>query len=155
LAEKQHFKNLPLSGTTPYYTGFINDKDSSLDSHDIHYVFVPCITSPETKPFLLWTMGGPGASVLSFWYFFNGPLSKDQAGLSINPYSFNKFANVVILEYPYGVGYSMNTAQNDKQFTHIKNLKKQYKRYLRVVKKFFRKYHQYKENKIWFGGDSQ
>jgi hypothetical protein len=157
IAHGQKFLPMPLNYGGDFHTGIINDKQESYGlsmPHPIHYMFIPCEKNPETAPFLFWSMGGPGASVLSFWYYFNGPLRKSMGGLPRSPYGFNKFANLVVLEYPYGIGFSLESMKKGKGHTPIKHLHLQYKRYLKVLTKFFEKFDSYGKNKIWLGGDS-
>jgi hypothetical protein len=79
IAHGQKFLPMPLNYGKDFHTGMINDKQESDGlsmPHPIHYMFIPCEKNPETAPFLFYSMGGPGASVLSFWYYFNGPLRR-------------------------------------------------------------------------------
>jgi len=77
------------------------------------YVFQEAEEAPASKPVLLWSNGGPGASsafgMLTEW----GPLqlsteslAYDPPRLFYNPYAWTKFFNVVILNGPAPVGYS-------------------------------------------------
>jgi len=157
VAYGQHFIPMPLNSAPDFHTGVFDSKSDSYGlghAHPIHYMFIPADNNPETAPFLFWSMGGPGASVLSFWYYFNGPLRKSYAGLPKSPYAFNKFANVVVLEYPYGEGYSLDRMKKGLKHTPIKHLHLQYRRYLRVMARFFKTFPKYSKNKIWLGGDS-
>ncbi|VDK68119.1 unnamed protein product, partial [Cylicostephanus goldi] len=69
------------------------------------------LVDPATAPLLLWLNGGPGSSSLEGLFFENGPfrIGKDGFTVTSNPYSWNKFANVLYLESPVGVGYSYST----------------------------------------------
>lgn len=80
--------------------------------------------TPSTDPLLLWLNGGPGCSsvggepVYSFRLIQylglieeNGPFHVADFGNTVylNKYAWNKFANVLFLESPAGVGYSYST----------------------------------------------
>merc|ERR1712166_846093 len=54
-----------------------------------------------------WFNGGPGASSLAGLFSENGPiLLNDQMQLVQNPYSWNKQANVLYVEFAPGIGFS-------------------------------------------------
>ena len=115
IAYGQKFIPMPLNSNPDFKTGVFDSKEEAYGlnghAHPIHYMFIPADKNHETAPFIFWHMGGPGASVLSFWYYFNGPLRRTMAGIPKNPYAFNTFANIVVLEYPYGIGYSVDRAK--------------------------------------------
>ncbi len=58
-------------------------------------------------------IGGPGCSGLLGFFTEQGPfLPNEKGGLDANEYSWNKFANMVFIEQPAGVGFS--TTGTDK-----------------------------------------
>ena len=60
------------------------------------------------------TNGGPGCSGLYGMGFENGPFLAQQDGtLRFNPMSWNRFATVVWIEQPAGVGFSYSSNPND------------------------------------------
>jgi len=64
--------------------------------------------SPLDDPLLLWTNGGPGCSGLIGFLTENSPFRPTAAGnLTLNPYAWNGLANMVYVEQPVGVGYSV------------------------------------------------
>ena len=71
--------------------------------------------SPETKPWLLWLNGGPGCSSLGGMFTELGPFVVDASmNVTLNPWSWNKLANVIFVEQPAGVGFSFpNAPAND------------------------------------------
>uniref|UniRef100_A0A8R1DZS5 Carboxypeptidase n=1 Tax=Caenorhabditis japonica TaxID=281687 RepID=A0A8R1DZS5_CAEJA len=119
------------------YSGFLD----GLLGHKLHYWLVESEKNPENAPLLLWLNGGPGSSSLMGLFEENGPfrISKDGNTLLRNPYSWNKFANVLYLESPIGVGFSYaanntNTAYNDnntaqENYAALKNFFKSYPKY--------------------------
>lgn len=67
-------------------------------------------------PLVLWLNGGPEASSIAYGASEEiGPLRihKDASSLYLNKYAWNKFANLLFLESPVGVGFSYtNTTSN-------------------------------------------
>jgi hypothetical protein len=84
----------------------------------LHYWYFEATESPETKPLLLWLNGGPGCSSLAGMWVENGPFVLDKdLNISLNPYSWNKVANVLYLEQPAGVGFSYPAMKTNDQIT--------------------------------------
>ena len=80
----------------------------------IHYWLVEAEASPETAPLVFWTNGGPGCSGLIGFMTEQGPFRPDSDGnLMLNPYAWNKIANMVFLEQPVGVGFSYSNVNDD------------------------------------------
>ncbi|CAJ0932205.1 unnamed protein product, partial [Mesorhabditis belari] len=77
----------------------------------MHYWFVESQNAPATDPFLVWFNGGPGCSSFAGAFEELGPfyVNRDGESLYENVYAWNKFANVLFLESPIGVGFSYNT----------------------------------------------
>ena len=71
---------------------------------------------PEEKPLVLWLNGGPGCSSLGGMFTELGPFVLDaNLNITLNPYSFNRVANILFLEQPAGVGFSYpNVPANDE-----------------------------------------
>uniref|UniRef100_A0A8C6K6G5 Carboxypeptidase n=1 Tax=Nothobranchius furzeri TaxID=105023 RepID=A0A8C6K6G5_NOTFU len=82
----------------------------------LHYWFVTSQRDPTKDPVVLWLNGGPGCSSLDGFLSENGPfhVNNDGATLYENEFSWNKYANVLYLESPAGVGYSYSDDQNYK-----------------------------------------
>ena len=52
---------------------------------------------PKNSPLVLWLTGGPGCSSMQALFEENGPyFIQEDLSLTINPYSWNNFANVII-----------------------------------------------------------
>uniref|UniRef100_A0A1A7XN05 Carboxypeptidase n=1 Tax=Iconisemion striatum TaxID=60296 RepID=A0A1A7XN05_9TELE len=79
----------------------------------LHYWFVTSQHDPMKDPVVLWLNGGPGCSSLDGFLSENGPfhVNNDGATLYENVFSWNKYANMLYLESPAGVGYSYSDDQ--------------------------------------------
>lgn len=81
---------------------------------NMHYWMVESQRDPATDPIAFWTNGGPGCSGLFGFLTENGPFMTHDADLqlSLNPYSWNKIANMVFIEQPCGVGFSYSDQED-------------------------------------------
>lgn len=71
---------------------------------------------PESRPLILWLNGGPGCSSVAYGAAEEiGPLHilPDGKNLYLNPYAWNKLANLLFLESPAGVGFSYSNSSVD------------------------------------------
>ncbi|CAB3404007.1 unnamed protein product [Caenorhabditis bovis] len=143
--------NLPGSPNVNFnqYSGYYNVGEKK--NHMLHYWFVESQGNPATDPVLVWLTGGPGCSGLSALLTEWGPynVNADGATLSINPYSWNKYASILTLEAPAGVGYSYatdnNIATGDDQ-TASENWE--------ALVQFFKEFPQYAKNDFYVTGES-
>eukprot|EP00928_Gymnodinium_smaydae_P025435 TRINITY_DN20253_c0_g2_i1.p1 TRINITY_DN20253_c0_g2~~TRINITY_DN20253_c0_g2_i1.p1 ORF type:complete len:642 (-),score=61.89 TRINITY_DN20253_c0_g2_i1:59-1933(-) len=85
------------------FSGFLDD---GLGGR-LHYWLVESEGDSSSDPVALWLNGGPGSSSLMGYLTELGPyiISAD-GGLFYNPFTWAKFANVIFLEAPAGVGFS-------------------------------------------------
>ena len=69
---------------------------------------------PSTDPLVYWTNGGPGCSGLIGLLAEQGPFrpARDKS-VALNPYRWNRIANVIFVEQPCGVGYSYSNHPGD------------------------------------------
>jgi len=80
----------------------------------LHYWFVESTGSPENDPLAFWTNGGPGCSGLIGFMTEQGPFKPNEdLSLSLNPYAWNKVANMVFIESPVSVGFSYTDNKDD------------------------------------------
>jgi len=94
-----------------HFSGYLN----ATQDHQLFYWYHEAISAPSEKPLVLWLNGGPGCSSLGGMFTELGPFVVDQSlKVTLNPYSFNKAANVIFIEQPAGVGFSYpNVPAND------------------------------------------
>eukprot|EP00742_Colponemidia_sp_Colp-10_P000888 GILJ01000964.1.p1 GENE.GILJ01000964.1~~GILJ01000964.1.p1 ORF type:complete len:556 (-),score=84.06 GILJ01000964.1:375-2042(-) len=74
--------------------------------HHLFYWFFESQGSP-TDPLLIWLNGGPGCSSMEGLFEELGPLKVDaNLQVSMNPYTWNKHANMLFVDQPAGTGLS-------------------------------------------------
>jgi serine carboxypeptidase-like clade 2 len=139
----------PYSG--PLYSGYLKLKDPR---KQLHYLFLESQSNPREDPVVLWLNGGPGCSSLLGWAQEHGPASfgEDSDKFGLNPYSWNKEANVIYLESPTNVGFSVNTSQNPDDLYTDDIVSGQEN--LQAMIEFFRKYPSFKNNDFYISGES-
>ena len=114
--------SLPLYGAPPtkMYSGYLDAKGpkeapgcaTSEKVCQLHYWLAEAEQNPASAPVVLWLNGGPGSSSVLGMLQEQGPLIINATGgLTHNPYSWTKVANLVVLESPTGVGYSYCSTQ--------------------------------------------
>lgn len=159
LSNSQKFKTFDIPVNKHQQTGFIHDisDPNSKKYHKLFYIFSPCLYEPENKPVIFWSMGGPGASILAFYFLLGGPIRQSNSmGWKANPWSWNQFANIVMLDYPYGTGYSYRTKSSVKiKQARYKHMNRMPKRWNKFVESWFQKHPEYlAKNDFYYAGDS-
>lgn len=92
------------------FSGYLNLNNSK----NIHYWLVESEVNSETAPIVFWTNGGPGCSGLIGFMTEQGPFRPDSnKNIQPNQWAWNKFANIVFLEQPVGVGFSYSDNKVD------------------------------------------
>jgi cathepsin A (carboxypeptidase C) len=137
-----------LEFATSTYSGYLDvNADKSL-----HYVFVESKSENAAKdPVLIWFNGGPGCSSLLGFFQENGPVVVDDNGTVYeNPHPWNERANVLYIESPAGVGYSI--ARTEEAMNH--NDMSQSEDAFAALEQFYIKYPEYKENELFVSGES-
>nr|XP_054920687.1 lysosomal protective protein-like [Dermacentor andersoni] len=130
-----------------HYSGFLN----AAEGRQLHYWFMESQRSPSDDPVLLWMNGGPGCSSLIGATMELGPFRIDPLGvkLTINPFSWNKIANVIFLEAPAGTGYSYDPtgsiSTDDNKATEDN---------YQAIQDFFSKFPQFRKNEFYVTGES-
>ena len=97
-----------------HFSGYLPTKDQK----QLFYWYHEAVRTPNEKPVVLWLNGGPGCSSLGGMFTELGPFVIDQNyNISLNPFSWNKVANILFLEQPAGVGFSYPNTPADDQTT--------------------------------------
>ncbi|KAG5448137.1 Lysosomal protective protein [Clonorchis sinensis] len=130
-----------------HYSGYLS---GTTENTQHHYWLVEAEEFPEKKPLILWLNGGPGCSSLLGLMTENGPFLVQRDGLlDYNPYSWNRFANVLYLESPGGVGFSYVKDGNlttDDDMTSLTNY--------HAMLSFMEKFPKYKGRDFYITGES-
>ncbi|KAG7389970.1 hypothetical protein PHYPSEUDO_009228 [Phytophthora pseudosyringae] len=97
-----------VCGDTKNEAGYVK----LVNKEDDHYFywFFESRSSPATDPLVLWLTGGPGGSGLFALLAENGPCSiEPDLSTKLNPYAWNRNANVIWLDQPTGTGFSFGS----------------------------------------------
>ncbi|RYG68167.1 S10 family peptidase [archaeon] len=129
----------------------------------LHYWFIESTKNPASDPVVLWLNGGPGSSSLIGLLTENGQVVTNDNSLTekvdgipqvfLNTYAWSKYANVVYLESPKGVGFSYcegATKNSDCVNTDESTAQDAYE----FLANFFASYPEYKANKFFITGES-
>ena len=104
---------------------------------NIHYWLVEAEQDANLKPLVFWTNGGPGCSGLIGFLTEQGPFRPTADGeIQMNPYAWNKVANMVFLEQPVGVGFSYSNVEDDYKIGDDQAAKDNLATILGLIEKF-------------------
>ena len=93
------------------YSGYLNVSDTK----SLHYTFASSMDNPEKDPIIIWFNGGPGCSSMLGMMQELGPIVLDDGEdyFKTNPHPWNERANVLFIESPAGVGWSVAGTEAD------------------------------------------
>jgi carboxypeptidase C (cathepsin A) len=133
---------------TDTYSGYLKVTDTK----SLHYTFATSMDSPDKDPIIIWFNGGPGCSSMLGMMQELGPIVIDDGEdyLKTNPHPWNERANVMFLESPAGVGWSVAGTKQDLSTNDMI----QSQDALEAVKKFFAKFPEYLKNEVFVSGES-
>ncbi|XP_065616944.1 serine carboxypeptidase-like 29 [Quercus suber] len=123
-----------------HYAGYITVNEDA--GRALFYWFIEATKDPDSKPLVLWLNGGPGCSSIAYGEAEEiGPfhIKPDGKTLYLNPYSWNKVANLIFLDSPVGVGFSYSKNSSD-----VLNNKKKKKKTILVPPNVLSRY------SLWF-----
>ncbi|KNA13847.1 hypothetical protein SOVF_112940 [Spinacia oleracea] len=134
------------------YSGYVTVDKSA--GKALFYWLTESPSNPESKPLLLWLNGGPGCSSIAYGSAEEiGPfhIRNDGKSLYLNPYSWNKEANLLFLESPVGVGFSYSNRSSDLYtLGDSRTAKDAYK----FLVRWFNRFPQYKHREFYIAGES-
>lgn len=136
----------PMS--TDSYSGYL---DVSANK-SLHYILVESKNDPATDPVIMWFNGGPGCSSMLGFMQENGPWIIDdfETDVKENPYPWNAQANVLYLEAPAGVGFSIGRDDNAKTHNDMSSSMDNFK----ALQLFYQKFPEFLSNELYITGES-
>jgi len=143
-----YLPNLNEEMTFNMFSGYLE----ATNNREIFYWFEESQSeTADTDPLIIWTNGGPGCSGLvglltehgAYWVY-------DDLTLKSNEYSWNKIANMLYVEQPYGVGFSI-VSDGDSYVTGDDNAATDIDA---VVRSFLTKYPKYQSNDFYVASES-
>ncbi|KAI4313245.1 hypothetical protein L6164_026238 [Bauhinia variegata] len=157
LTQQESDRVVGLPGQPPVkfkqYAGYITVNENH--GRALFYWFFESQDKPQEKPLLLWLNGGPGCSSIGYGEaeelgpFF--PQNSTEPKLKLNPYSWNKAANLLFLESPVGVGFSYtNNSRDIDQLGDTITAKDSHT----FIVKWFRRFPQFRSHEFYIAGES-
>merc|ERR1712127_491650 len=133
---------------TQNYSGFLDVTSTKR----LHYVFSESETDPANDPVVIWFNGGPGCSSMLAFMQENGPLAIDDGEnyIKTNPNPWNKRANMLWLESPAGVGWSVGETEEDLSHNDMT----QSEDAMQALKSWYAKFPEYLPNELFVSGES-
>ncbi|CAD8154819.1 unnamed protein product [Paramecium pentaurelia] len=136
------------------WSGLIELDDDGV-KRNLHYVFVESQTEDAevaTQPVILWLNGGPGCSSLLGLMQEIGPFVIDNGETEYqqNPWSWNMNAHLLILESPFGVGFSQPAPDKNYKFTDEKTGRFNYE----AIRQWFDTFTYYRGRDFYIAGES-
>ncbi|KAI4328624.1 hypothetical protein L6164_020960 [Bauhinia variegata] len=135
------------------YAGYITVNGTH--GRALFYWFFESQENPHEKPLLLWLNGGPGCSSIGYGEaeelgpFF--PQNSTEPKLKLNPYAWNKAANLLFLESPVGVGFSYTNTTNDiSELGDTITAKDSHT----FIVKWFQRFPQFRSHEFYIAGES-
>ncbi|XP_019169097.1 PREDICTED: serine carboxypeptidase-like 7 isoform X2 [Ipomoea nil] len=153
----EYLPGLQHQGPLPFelITGYIGVGEG--DEVQVFYYFIKSERDPTSDPILMWISGGPGCSSLFAFVHEFGPAKLDIVAyngslptLSLNPHSWSKVSNLLLVDLPVRSGFSYsttercNTSDTFQQCDHAEQF----------MRKWLVDYPEYLTNPLYVGGDS-
>jgi carboxypeptidase C (cathepsin A) len=133
---------------TDTYSGYLKASETK----SLHYVFSESQSDPATDPVIIWFNGGPGCSSMLAFMQENGPLKIDdgESYITTNPHPWTEKANVLWIESPAGVGWSIAGTPQDLETNDMI----QSQDALAALHSWYEKFPEYSTNKLFVSGES-
>jgi len=131
---------------------------SKYEEMRIHYQFHTSRGSPSSDPIMAWHQGGPGGSSINVGLYSElGAFIIGESGNYINPYGWNRVANMLYLESPAGsggpYGFSQcisNGTAADCSFDDVS----QAEAYAHTLTAFFQAFPEFAQHDLFLAGES-
>lgn len=154
--EKDRIDALPGQPDVDFnqYSGYITVNKQAGRALFYWLIETPQSREPDSRPLLLWLNGGPGCSSVAYGASEEiGPfrIKPDGKTLSLNPYSWNKLANLLFLESPAGVGFSYSNTTTDLYTAGDQRTAED--AYI-FLTEWFERFPQYKHREFYIAGES-
>ncbi|KAF5742528.1 serine carboxypeptidase-like 27 [Tripterygium wilfordii] len=136
------------------YSGYVTVNEQAGRALFYWLIESPASRGAASRPLVLWLNGGPGCSSVAYGSAEEiGPfrIRPDGKTLDLNPYSWNKLANLLFLESPVGVGFSYtNTTSELYTMGDQKTAEDAYT----FLAKWLERFPQYKHREFYIAGES-
>jgi carboxypeptidase C (cathepsin A) len=120
------------------------------DKH-LHYWFIESEHDPKNAPVFFWTNGGPGCSSLLGLFEEIGPFIPDsKLHLVKNELAWTKFANIIFVDQPVGVGFSYSKYYKDYISNDVLSAQDNFA----FITEFFKVFPEFKQNRFYLTGES-
>jgi cathepsin A (carboxypeptidase C) len=160
---QQHQAKPPVPGIVEFLPGYGVPKEKQISGHltvnekcgdNLFFWFFESRSNPADDPLVIWLNGGPGSSSMLGLFAENGPYKiNDDLSLAENPYSWNSFANFLVIDQPAGTGLSyVEKSQDDNCYT--KTEAKATRQLLDGLLQFFARWPEYRRNDLYVFGES-
>eukprot|EP00042_Codosiga_hollandica_P043514 m.412847 g.412847 ORF g.412847 m.412847 type:complete len:454 (+) comp56570_c0_seq3:85-1446(+) len=148
---------MPTLPSFPMYSGYVTVNATA--GRSLFYFFAESQNDPATDPIVWWLQGGPGCSSLVGLFTENGPLrvvaaEGNSTGLNVsvveNGWSWNRFANVLYVDSPAGVGFSYSNTPSDYNTNNNRTAEDNYA----FLQGWLQKFPQFANNPVFLTGES-
>lgn len=139
----------PWPDKVQQHKGYINL--TSPGGVHLFYWFFESRSDPSKDPLVIWLTGGPGCSSELALFLENGPfIINGTATPTLNPYGWNKFANVLYIDQPAGTGFSYV----DKPDEYVTNERQIAMDLWNMMLEFYKLYPKYDRLDLYIFGES-
>jgi carboxypeptidase C (cathepsin A) len=136
-----------LFGKRRMFSGYIPVDGTD---RELFYWLVESDHGLANRPILLWTNGGPGCSGLLGFLTEQGPFRPTRGGRLVpNDFAWTRYASVVFIEQPVGVGFS-RSANKLERYSDLNAAQDNY----RFIVNFFERFSELKHNEFYITSES-
>jgi len=157
------FNNIPAPGPVTELPGYGMTKEKQLAGHltvnehcgdNLFFWLFESQNHPEKDPLVIWLNGGPGSSSMTGLFAENGPYKiNTDLTLDDNSYSWNKVANLLVIDQPAGTGLSFVEKRDDCN-CYTKTEKQATQQLLTGLIQFLQKWPEYAHDELYVFGES-